>query len=682
MINYQTELNDQQYPVVTQADGPALVLAGAGSGKTRTITYRVAYLLENGVPEDQILLVTFTNKAAREMMNRVEQLIGRPVKIWGGTFHSIALRILKTYATHLDYQNNFTVLDSDDAKSLIKLCIKEENISTTARRFPAAGVLNGIISYARNAQTTIADVLELKYPNFLPLLGEIQTVANKYEQKKHEANVMDFDDLLENLLRLLATKPKVRERLAQQFQYVLVDEYQDTNLLQAQIIRHLASAHNNILVVGDDAQSIYSFRAANIQNILEFEKDFPGAKVYRLETNYRSTPDILEVANTVIGYNRKQFKKNLQSVVEPHIKPHIVPAQTKKDEAAYIANRILELLDAGVQSNRIAVLFRAAYHSQALEFELAKRDIPYDFRGGVRFFERAHIKDVMAYLRIMANLDDQIAWMRVLAMQEGIGAATAQKILQKVRECSTIEQLLTLEGLPLSSRAKQGWYTFTQILDQMLTVPTRSASDLITAVAHSAQYKEYLESQHTDWRDRLEDLDQLALFAQNSENLDSFINEASLQEGFGSAAYQADAQPVPTESKIVLSTIHQAKGLEWDTVFVMHLLMPGFPNDRALKEPGGLEEERRLFYVAITRAQRKLYFTYPLSSNPHTMVLEQPSQFLDEIGAHLVQQGAVEGGGKTVWRSLSDLNDGDVHYESEEEGDWRGKSFLRNLDEL
>ena len=683
MIDYKKELNDEQYTVVTQADGPALVLAGAGSGKTRTITYRVAYLLEQGIPEENILLVTFTNRAAKEMMERVESLIGRPAKIWGGTFHSIALRILKTYASAAGFDRNFTVLDSDDSNSLIKLCIKEERISTAAKRFPSPRVCNGIISYARNSQTSIADVLNLKYPNYLPILSEIQAVADRYATKKKEANVMDFDDLLTTLATLLLTNENIRTTLATKFQYVLVDEYQDTNAIQSQIVQQLASVHKNVLVVGDDAQSIYSFRAADIQNILRFEQSFPGAKVYKLETNYRSTPEILDVANTVIAKNTKQFKKDLRAVVSSHIKPKIVPSQTKHDEAAFIAKRIEEIEDAGASLNTVAVLFRAAYHSQALEFELAKRNIPYDFRGGVRFFERAHVKDVMAHLRIMSNVNDQVAWMRVLSMQEGIGVATAQKIIAAVSECTTIDDLVTLDAVALPARAKNGWQSFIAVMNALLNSPTRRPTELILAVVDSHEYKEYLESQHQDWKDRLNDLRQMAQFAQASDDLDAFINEASLQEGFAQAG-QEQQSAVKDRPRVVVSSIHQAKGLEWDTVFVMHLLMPGFPNERALKEPNGLEEERRLFYVATTRAQRRLYFTYPLSSNPHSPVYEQPSQFLDEIDSDLVEESALNGGPKHVWKPLNNFNDGDVTYEQndDEPGDWRSRSFLKSLDDL
>ena len=705
MINYQKELNQEQFKVVTRGKGPALVLAGAGSGKTRVITYRVAFLIENGVAEDSILLVTFTNKASREMLSRVELLVGRSVKgLWGGTFHSIALRILKKYSLHTTYEKNFTVLDSDDSRSLIKLCIKEEGVDTSGRRFPAPRVLHSIISYATNADTTIHDVLDLKYPNFFPIADQIIAVARRYQNKKQEANVMDFDDILTNLLVLLETNDALRRKLSQQFEHILVDEYQDTNTIQARIVKALAQTHKNILVVGDDAQSIYSFRAADIQNILQFEKDFPNTEIYRLETNYRSTPNILEVANQVISRNKKQYQKKLHSVIEPHIKPRIVPAQDKIQEAKFIATRVLELRDAGVKLNRIAILFRAAHHSQMLELELNKYDIPYDFRGGLKFFERAHIKDVIAYLRLFHNLNDQVAWYRVLAMQEGVGPATSGKIMEIVRTCDNIEQLQKIKDVKLSAKAKQGWWSLIQTINAMLDATPRTPSELIRSIIKSDQYRDYLETQHTDWRDRIEDLNQLAYFAQKNGDLEGFLAEASLQEGFSSAkssvntntntnansnTSQTNTTP-DDEPSLILSTIHQAKGLEWDTVFVIHLLSPGFPNERAIKEPSGLEEERRLFYVAITRAQRKLYFTYPMSTGRETTVFEQPSQFLNEIDSELMDQDSNYVRPTTIYNdtaddSYDDNNDNrdndTIEYISEDQ-DWRSKSFLKNIDEL
>ncbi|MCR4312135.1 MAG: ATP-dependent helicase, partial [Candidatus Uhrbacteria bacterium] len=376
-IDYEGELNAEQLPVVQHGDGPTLVLAGAGSGKTRTITYRVAWLLEHGVAPDRIMLLTFTNKAAKEMIVRIEALLkSYPHGVWAGTFHSVANRLLRKYGKSTGYGHNFTILDEEDANDLMKLCIKELKIDTKAKRFPSPGVMRGIRSYCVNSRRPLAEVIEERHEHFLPLQGEIEAVIARFAAAKLEQQSMDFDDLLVVLLELLQNNAEVRASLAQQFEYVLVDEFQDTNVIQADIVDALSSVHRNVLVVGDDAQSIYSFRAAQIKNILEFPTRYPGAKMFRLVTNYRSTPEILDVANAVIANNADQFKKDLVAVVKHGEKPYLVPAADGPQEAQYVVEQILELNE-GMPLRQMAVLFRAAFHSQALEFELMKRGILY-----------------------------------------------------------------------------------------------------------------------------------------------------------------------------------------------------------------------------------------------------------------------------------------------------------------
>jgi DNA helicase-2/ATP-dependent DNA helicase PcrA len=636
---YEHELNLEQLDVVLHGDGPCLVLAGAGSGKTRTITYRVAYLLSQGVHPENILLVTFTNKASREMIERVEAIAMGGGKLpWAGTFHHIAYRILKKYGGLLGYTSTFTILDSGDSLDILKLCLKGEGINRTEKRFPSPKVLQSIISYARNAETTIADVLDLKHPNWLDIADTITRIAEDYRKRKLEANAMDFDDLLVNLYLLLLKEPAVKQKFANQFQYVLVDEYQDTNKIQASIINQFASVHKNVLVVGDDAQSIYSFRAADIQNILGFNEHYPGSKIFRLETNYRSTPDILNVANEVIANNTRQHQKTLKSLKDAFMRPEVHAFADDREEAEFIAENILELRDEGMALKHIAVLFRAAFHSQALEMELMKRDIPYDYRGGVRFFERGHIKDVLAYLRIVANKDDIVAWSRILNMQVGLGPATVEKIVMKVRALSRTEETSQAEridlsgiGASLSARAQIGWGDFLSIWQDVIT-SDQSVSGLIRSVAEST-YAEYLENEYPDYRERLQDIEQLATFAETSQDLSTFLAEATMQESFQSA--QARGADVDQE-KIVLSTIHQAKGLEWEAVFLLGLASGKFPHDRSLRETNGLEEERRLFYVAVTRAKKYLYMTYPLLAS-FTSSLSGPSMFIEEIDRALVR---------------------------------------------
>ena len=519
MINWKQELNSEQFDAVSHGDGPCLVLAGAGSGKTRTITYRVAYLLEKGIKPENILLVTFTNKAAKEMMERVQSLIGGDIRLpWAGTFHHIAYRLLKKYAEVLGYKNNFSVLDTEDSLDLIKLCLKSEGIDRKEKKFPSPAVLQSIISYARNSEKTIADVLDLKYEHFLPISDTLVRLAEDYQKRKLTANVMDFDDLLVNWFLLLKKEQGIRNKLSEQFIYILVDEYQDTNKIQASIIDLLASKHRNLLVVGDDAQSIYSFRAAEIANILAFEKKYTDAKVFKLETNYRSTPDILNLANNIIANNLKQYEKNLKAINDKFTKPELLAFANQSEEAQFIVGRILELQEEGVELNKMAVLFRASYHSQALEMELVKHGINYDYRGGTRFFERAHVKDVLAYLRIINNVNDTVAWRRILNMQIGIGPTWAERIMEFIVRSSEFGDDLSGVGAQLPAKAQLGWTDFLMIYEKLKLVGDRSPCDLILAVLDS-KYTEYLENEYPDYRERLQDIEQLAGFAKNEKEL-------------------------------------------------------------------------------------------------------------------------------------------------------------------
>ncbi len=630
------ELNLSQQQVVFDGDGPVLVLAGAGSGKTRTITYRVAYVLSQGVRPEELLMLTFTNKAAHEMVERITQLTHGSVRLpYAGTFHAIAFKILKQYAPLLGYSNSFTILDAADSVDLLKLCMKEEGVDRTAKRYPSAKVLHSIISFSRNAERTIADVIDERYKNWGEFVDLFSRIADKYRQRKLEGNVMDFDDLLVNLYLLLLQQEHVRQAFARQFKYILVDEYQDTNRIQAQIIRQFASHHGNILVVGDDAQSIYSFRAADIENILQFESTFAGAKRFTLNTNYRSTPEILSVANDVIAQNTAQFEKELSSVLPASTRPQVHAFATERQEAVWIAEHIEEMLAEGKEPSEIAVLFRAAYHSQALEIELVKRNIAYEYRGGKRFFERAHIKDVLAYVRAFTNPKDAVAIARVLGMQIGIGAVTIQKINAKIQELQ-IEGTLSADtlqqiGSSLSARSQHGWTEFLQIIET-LELTNGEPESLVEAVMNS-KYVAFLQSEYPDYRDRQEDIEQLATFAANHTDVSTFLAEVTLQE-----KHRAETEGGTDGKKnMVLSTIHQAKGLEWDVVFILHLSAGHFPSDMSLKTKRGIEEERRLFYVAITRARTLLYMSYPLATSRSTM-LGGPSMFLEDLDRSLVHQ--------------------------------------------
>ncbi len=706
MIDYSKELNQEQLAVIYMGDGPCLVLAGAGSGKTRTVTYRVAYLLEQGIKPENILLVTFTNKAAKEMIERVSSLrstVYRPqlttdnqttdygqsktedrrpktanILPWAGTFHSIAYKTLKRYASFIGYTEKFTVLDSEDSRNLIKLCAKDIFNSGTDKKNPSANVLQGIISFAKNADITIEEVLDMKYPQWFGVVDQIKNVWAEYEKRKKQANCMDFDDLLTNWLLLLQNE-EVKNRFATQFQYIMVDEYQDTNKIQAEIIKKLASVYKNILVVGDDAQSIYSFRAANIENILNFERDYPEAKIFKLETNYRSTKEILEVANDLISYNRKQYKKELKPVKDNGQKPQLRPQMDQSMEASFVLEKITELFDKGVSPKEVAVLFRASAHSQMLEMELTKAGIDYDYRGGMRFFERAHIKDVLAYLRVANNLSDTVAWNRVLLHEDGVGPSAIDKILEFIAELQNIEELPNAKNV-LGAKAQLGFENFLKIWDEMLN-SDRTPAQMVEKILDSA-YKDYLENEYLDYKDRKNDIKQLITFAEKYDKLEEFLAEATLQEGY--TAKNIETGMEQKKDKVVLSTVHQAKGLEWENVFIINLSSGAFPSDRSLSETQGLEEERRLFYVAITRAKKNLFLTYPMVGGGWGDSLSGPSMFLSEIDSELLDDKSL------ISDSSTKFNDpiSGVTYEPEESAyiekplKIKPGSFLRSLDEL
>jgi DNA helicase-2/ATP-dependent DNA helicase PcrA len=630
-IAFADELNAEQLRVVEGGEGPCLVLAGAGSGKTRTITYRVAWLLAHGVAPQSILLLTFTNKAAGEMVRRVEQLLGSSVRgMWGGTFHALANRILRQYADLIGFTPNFTILDAEDARSLIKVCAKE--YASKDRAMPSPAVIGDVLSFQRNAQIPLLDALERKQPGLLPFQDTFSEIASAYAARKRAGNAMDFDDLLCQLLRLLTEQPAIARRLSEQFRYILVDEYQDTNPVQAAIVDAFAAVHRNILVVGDDAQSIYSFRAASVENILTFPDRYPDATVYRLEMNYRSTPEILSVANDVISKNTRQFPKALKPVRDAFAKPLLVPTGSAAEEAAFVAEKIAALERAGTSTGNIAVLFRAAHHSQELEFQLAKRGMQYEYRGGMKFFERSHVKDVIAFLKLRTNPKDGVAWLRALTLQEGIGETGAARIAERL---SAVESLATLSDADVQGvvtpRSARGWADLREIVRRVTAAETAAAA--VRAVATSS-YVSYLEREYPNAQDRLDDLEQFATFAEQYTSLDAFLTEVTLKEDFGAPKEGAE---IVSQPRLVLSTIHQAKGLEWDAVFIIRLAQGSFPHSRASAEEAGLEEERRLFYVAVTRARRELFLTYPATAGYDSLVLLSPSIFLDELRRSLIE---------------------------------------------
>lgn len=635
MIDYEKELNREQYRVVTEEGGPLLVLAGAGSGKTRTLTYRVARLLESGIQQENILLATFTNKAARSMLNRVESLINSDTRnIMGGTFHHVAHLVLRKHAHYLGYKTNFSIVDSEDSRQIISTCMGELKIDPKLSKFPKSNILAEIISLTVNTQNTLDDVLESRYPFFLHLINEINQIACLYEQKKKELAVMDFDDLLNNCRTLLKENPDILKSLSGRFEHILVDEYQDTNIIQADIVDLLASCHRNLMVVGDDSQSIYSFRGANFNNIINFPHRYPDCKIFKLETNYRSTPEILNLANLSITNNEKQFPKELKAVRDSGMRPVMVAARNVVKQADFVAQRVTELIRSGVPLKEIAVLYRAHYHSMEMQMEFVRRDIPFDMRSGIRFFEQAHIKDVTSYMRILVNPRDELAWRRLLIMYPKVGKVTFNKIWQYLKkEENPLKAVLKDEFIKtMSKSAKPGLEECRKTIMLLLELPEkeRIPEKVIDVLLNRGGYRVYLQDNYSDASSREEDLIQLGNFSAQFIQMEDFLNELALLTNM---AKEENVSEEDDEDKIALSTIHQAKGLEWAYVFLIWCADGMIPLQRALKEQYGEEEERRLFYVAVTRAKDQLYLCYPaLDYTRSSGVLNlAPSRFIREI---------------------------------------------------
>jgi len=649
-IDYAAELNEQQLAAVTAQPGPQLIIAGAGSGKTRTLTYRVAYLLENGIDPRNILLLTFTNKAARQMLDRVANLLPIDASgLWGGTFHSVGNRMLRRHGSALGYNSGFTIMDREDQKDLINTVVASAGIDPKEIRFPKGDVLAEIFSFVVNTETALEELLAEKFPYFLPLLEKITDIHGRYEKKKKATNSVDFDDLLEKTLSMLQKHENIASFYRRQFQFILVDEYQDTNKIQADFIDLLAREHRNVMVVGDDAQSIYSWRGANFQNILEFPKRYPDAKVFKIEMNYRSVPEILEVANAAIAANVDQFQKNLQPTRESAAaKPAVVALNDGSEQAQFIAQRILELRDEDVDLNEIAVLYRAHYHALELQLELSRRGIPYQITSGVRFFEQAHIKDVISFVRFVANPRDEVAFKRMVKLLPGIGNRSAEnlwnawdKSLNERGEITSFSERLL--AMSVSAKSKKHWTQLAHTLDEIAPGgQPNPPSEMITSVVE-AIYDDYAKVNFTNYELRREDLNQLAAFARQFKDVNEFLSQLALISNV-----DAEAAPNQTGDKeaVNLSSVHQAKGLEFHTVFVIWLTDGMFPSSRSIDTREALEEERRLFYVAITRAKDELYLTYPHMrlTGGYGDVFQRPSRFLKEIPNKLVEDWQVQKG--------------------------------------
>jgi DNA helicase-2/ATP-dependent DNA helicase PcrA len=645
LVDFRAQLNEDQYRAVTAEPGPLLVLAGAGSGKTRTLTYRVAWLLSQGVRAGDILLLTFTNKAAREMLHRVEELTGiEPKRFWGGTFHSIGHRALRMFGEPIGIARSFTILDADEAERLLKQVVESQDKAFFKDKTrPRPGPLFGIISLARNTQLTIEATVEKYFPHYSDIADLLPAFAKAYDLRKREQKVCDYDDLLEHWLTLLKQAPDVAAYFSQRFRHVLVDEYQDTNTIQAQIVDAIGT-HHRVMAVGDDAQCIYSWRGANFENIMTFPERHPGTVIHRIETNYRSTPEILNLANGVLMAQPKgrHFDKELRAARGHMEKPYIVQAMDDREQAEFVLKRTRSLHeDEGVSLSSIAVLYRSHFIAVETQIALARAGIPYHITSGVKFFERQHIRDLVALLRFVYNPADEQAWERIAVLLPKVGEKGAQKLhgaaLAHARD-SQVDFFDALGAESVRSKvpkdARTEWealvVSLRQVHDSMQGAKPADAVE--TAI--DGWYGDYLKGAYADYNDRLEELTALVGFAQRFEETQDFLAQILLLN-----SETSDRHVDPDTEAVKLTTVHQAKGLEYDVVFVIGLADGQFPGHRSI-EAGDVEEERRLFYVAVTRARNELYLSFPKIASrpgPGGMMLT-PSRFLQELDPDLYQE--------------------------------------------
>ncbi len=636
-VAYEEDLNPEQHAAVMHESGPALVLAGAGTGKTRVVTYRVARLIESGTPAENILLLTFTNKAAREMMRRVEHLIGKNIfGLWGGTFHHIANLFLRQHYQHAGFRQGFSILDREDSRELFEACLSD--ISKRNAVLPKGAVLSHMNSLAKNTGLNIYESIARQFPHFSAVADEIEKIVVQYEKKKLKLNLMDFDDLLIGWKTIFENDATIREYYALKFTYILVDEYQDTNRLQADIIDLTTGTDRNVMIVGDDAQSIYSFRGADFENILTFPDKYRDTVLYKLTTNYRSTPEVLHLANKIIIHNQKQFHKELHAVRGPGERPALVPVKDVFEQAEFVSSVIMDLNTDGTSFDDIAVLYRSHYQSMELQMTLQQRGIPFEVRSGLKFFEQAHIKDILSFLRIIANQHDEISWKRVLKRIPGIGNITSGKVWALIQDAEQPLQKIADAASVVPKKAVNG---FNQFLDQLRALchdRYRTApADAVDYLLRNG-YEEYLYNTFPNAEMRIEDIEQMIRFSERYDSLEVFLSDLTLQ-----GVSEAEAQATETlDGRVVLSTVHQAKGLEWKIVFIIGLNDGRFPSSKSLKN-GDEEEERRLFYVGATRAKETLYLCYPSSADDwQALGFLRPSRFLRELPDDCFEEVVVE----------------------------------------
>ena len=644
-LDYGQALNPQQLAAVTAGDGPALVIAGAGSGKTRTLVYRVAYLIDRGIDPASILLLTFTRKAAQEMLKRSGLLIGaRSERVCGGTFHSVANLLLRRYGRPIGLEPGFTILDRGDAEDLINLLRTQLGLSEKDKRFPRKGTLADIFSKCENTLQSLEDVVLDEFMHFSEHLEDMAKLKRAYDSVKRQRQLLDYDDLLVKLRQLLSEDETVCRTVSQHYRYIQVDEYQDTNRLQADLIRKLAATHDNVMVVGDDSQSIYAFRGATFRNIMEFPTLFPGATVYKLEENYRSTQPILNLANEIIQGAAEKYSKHLFTRKLDGPLPVLVQAGGEHAQSRFIAQKILELREEGVPLDEIAVLFRSSFHSFDLEIELSRRDLPFVKRGGFKLIETAHVKDLLAHLRVLDNPLDAVSWNRVLLLVEGVGPRKAQDLIASFLKADRPLDVLRQVG----GRSSRGLKDLARMLEETAPASTMTPAEQVNEAY--GYYLPILKELYDDYPKRIRDLEHLYTIAEGYSKLDEFLSDLALEPPDESVVgVEASGRD---DERLVLSTIHSAKGLEWQCVFVIWVVDGRFPSAYSFMTEEELEEERRLLYVAVTRAKRHLYLTYPINVYDKStgVVLSKPSRFLDEMSPGLLDTWAlVEEGGSHAW---------------------------------
>ncbi|MDX2420106.1 MAG: ATP-dependent helicase [Nitrospirota bacterium] len=643
--NYAEELNAQQLAAVEAVDGPALVIAGAGSGKTRTLVYRVARLIDLGISPSSILLLTFTRKAAQEMLERVGVLIGlRSQQVSGGTFHSVANLLLRRYGQPVGLGSGFTILDRGDSEDLLSLLRGQLGLNDLGKRFPRKHTIAEMFGKTANTLASLEDIVLDEYSHFGNFLTELTRLQTAYELAKRQRQLVDYDDLLVKLLELLVVDEQSRETISQAFRYILVDEYQDTNRLQASLVRNLAASHQNVMVVGDDSQSIYAFRGATFRNIMEFPELFPGTTIYKLEENYRSTQPILQLANKLIAAAPERYSKTLFTRKEEGPLPSLVQAMGENAQSRFIAQKILELREEGIALGEIAVLFRSSFHAFDLELELTRRNLPFIKRGGFKFIETAHVKDLLAHLRVIHNPLDTVSWNRLLLLLEGVGPKKSKDLIAMILQAHG-----SYEGLKHSTgRTAAGLRHLAATLEQLTEEPLSPAVLLGEMLEY---YLPLLKDQYDDYPKRIRDLEHLSVMAERYPNLSQFLSDLTLEPPNESVS-DVEA-PDNDDERLILSTNHSAKGLEWRCVFVIWLVDGRFPSAYSFSDDEGLEEERRLLYVAITRAKQHLFLTYPINvyDKMTGAVLSKPSRYFDHIPpSHFEIWNLVEEDQSYSWR--------------------------------